>query len=242
MINRIYEKQKEYVIGLRREFHVKPEISWHETETQKRIMNELKSMGLESEKCAGTGVVATIQGGHPGRTVALRADIDALEITEASDVEYKSSNDGVMHACGHDGHAAMLLGAAKALVESKADLKGDVRLLFQPAEETLQGAKKMIECGALKDVDAIMGQHLWNNIPAGKVNVESGPRMASGDPVVIDFLGKGGHGSLPNQTVDPVVMASSFIMNSNAIISRENFPWSPWYSQSERSDAEQDST
>ncbi|SHI51516.1 amidohydrolase [Dethiosulfatibacter aminovorans DSM 17477] len=227
MNSETYRKQREYVIRMRREFHENPETSWNETRTQKRIIEELEGIGLHCEKCAGTGVVATIKGEKPGRTVALRADIDALEIGEASDVEYRSKKQGLMHACGHDGHAAMLLGAARALVESRDELKGNVRLLFQPAEETLRGAKKMIEDGALDGVDAIMGQHLWNNIPAGKVNVESGPRMASGDPVIIDFYGKGGHGSLPNETVDPVVMASSFIMNSNAMLSREKYPMEP---------------
>lgn len=224
MNTEIYKKHTEYVIRMRREFHENPELSCNERRTQKRIIEELESIGLKCEKCAGTGVLALIKGHKPGRTVALRADIDALEISELGESEYKSKNEGVMHACGHDGHAAMLLGAAKALVESKSQLKGNVKLLFQPAEETLQGAKKMIEEGALDGVDAIMGQHLWNNVPTGKVNVEAGPRMASGDPVLIDFYGKGGHGSLPNQTVDPVVMVSSFIMNSNAIISREKYP------------------
>ncbi len=220
----IVDAQKEYVISMRREFHKNPELSWNEARTSKRIKEELDKMGIPWEPCAKTGVVAIVEGARPGAVAALRADIDALPISEENDVSYKSQNDGVMHACGHDGHAAMLLGAAKALSEIRNELAGTVKLLFQPAEEKAGGAKLMIEEGALDGVDAIMGIHLWNDIPSGKINIQTGPRMASGDCVFIDFIGKGGHGSLPNQTVDPIVAAASFVMNSLAMLSREKSP------------------
>lgn len=222
--NELLKQQKEYVIAMRREIHANPEACLKEFNTSKRIKEELDKIGIPYKGCAGTGVVGTIVGGKPGKTVGLRADIDALEITELNDLEFKSKNEGIMHACGHDGHTAMLLGAAKALNEIKSEINGTVKLLFQPAEELLVGAKKMIEGGALEGIDMIYGQHLWNDFVAGKVNVESGPRMASGDGIIITFYGKGGHGSMPNQTVDPVVMSASFIMNVNAIISREKDP------------------
>jgi amidohydrolase len=222
--NELLKQQKDYVISMRREFHENPEACLKEFNTSKRIKEELDKMGVTYREYAGTGVVGTIVGGKSGKTVGLRADIDALEIIELNDVDYKSKNEGIMHACGHDGHTAMLLGAAKALNEIKAEINGTVKLLFQPAEELLVGAKKMIEDGALEGIDMIYGQHLWNDVVAGKVNVEAGPRMASGDGITITFYGKGGHGSLPNQTVDPVVMASSFIMNVNALMSREKDP------------------
>lgn len=220
----ILEAQKDYVVSMRREFHMNPELSWNEVRTSKRIKEEFDKMGIPWKACAKTGLVATIEGAKPGAVVALRADIDALPVTEENDVPYKSTNQGVMHACGHDGHAAMLLGAAKALKSIRSEFAGTVKLLFQPAEEKAGGAKLMIKDGALEGVDAIMGIHLWNNVPVGKINIEPGPRMASGDVVFIDFIGKGGHGSLPNQTVDPVVAASSFVLNSQAMLSREKSP------------------
>ncbi len=222
--NELLEQQKDYVISMRREFHANPEACLKEFETSKRIKEELDKMGIPYTEHAGTGVVGTIVGGKPGKTMGLRADIDALEITELNDLEFKSKNEGIMHACGHDGHTAMLLGAAKALNQVKSDINGTVKLLFQPAEELLVGAKKMIADGALEGIDMIYGQHLWNDVPAGKVNVEAGPRMASGDGVTITFYGKGGHGSMPNQTIDPVVMSASFIMAVNGIMSREKDP------------------
>lgn len=223
----ILNRQKEFVVNMRREFHENPELSSEEVRTSKRIKEELSKTGIEFEDCAGTGVIAIIRGKSNGKTVALRADIDALPVLEENDVIYKSKNPGVMHACGHDGHAAMLLGAARALYEVKNEICGNVKFLFQPAEETLMGAKKMIEDGALEDVDVIFGQHLWNDLETGKINIEQGPRMASGDIIEIFFHGKGGHAALPNQTVDPLIVASSYIINSESIISREKYPNEP---------------
>lgn len=224
---RLLEDQKEYVIKLRREFHANPELSWKEFETSKRIKEELQNMGVSYIEIAGTGVVATIKGNYPGKTIALRADMDALQVNEENEIEYKSQNPGIMHACGHDGHAAMLLGATKALTKVKDRLKGSVKLIFQPAEELIAGAKKMIEEGALEGVDGILGIHLWSGLETGKISVDPGPRMASGDYVSIDIIGKGGHGSMPHQGVDAILAASALVMNTQSIMSREIDPLDP---------------
>ncbi|WP_432407576.1 M20 family metallopeptidase [Wukongibacter sp. M2B1] len=221
---KLLENQRDYVIKLRRHFHANPEPSWSEFKTSMRVKEELQSMGIPYIEMAGTGVVGTIVGELPGKTIALRADMDALELTEINDIEYKSQNPGVMHACGHDGHTAMLLGAANALNEIKDSIRGTIKLIFQPAEEMVQGAKKMIDEGVLEGVDGLFGLHLWSGLETGKISVDSGPRMASGDHVIIDIIGKGGHGSLPHQGVDAVVVASSLVMNTQAIISRETNP------------------
>ncbi len=223
-VNKVLEEQAEYVIRMRREFHKNPEVSWQEYRTSKRIKEELDKDGIDWVACAETGVVATIRGELPGGIVALRADMDALPVTEQNEVDYKSINQGVMHACGHDGHSAMLLGAAKALNALKAEIPGSIKLLFQPAEEMVEGAKRMVAEDALEGVETILGIHLWNDLETGKINIQSGPRMASGDYVVIDFKGKGGHGSMPDQTIDPILVASAFIMNSQTILSREKSP------------------
>jgi len=217
----ILAKQEDYVRDLRREFHMYPESSWNEKRTSKRIKEELEKIGISYQEYADTGVAAIIEGSKSGKTVALRADMDALEVEEKADVEFKSKKEGIMHACGHDGHTAMLLGTARALYEIKDQLAGNVKLIFQPAEEMVQGAAKMVAEGVLENVNGIMGIHLWADLPTGKINVEAGPRMASGDYVIVEFTGKGGHGSMPHQAVDPIVMASSFILDSQAIISRE---------------------
>lgn len=223
-VNKVLEDQVEYVKDMRREFHKNPEVSWQEYRTSKRIKEELDKVNIEWKACAETGIVATITGGLPGGVVALRADMDALPVAEQNEVSYKSTNQGVMHACGHDGHSAMLLGAAKTLEALKAEIPGTIKLLFQPAEEMVEGAKRMVAENALEDVEAILGIHLWNDLETGKMNIQSGPRMASGDYVVIDFKGKGGHGSMPDQTIDPIVVASAFVMNSQTILSREKSP------------------
>jgi len=217
----ILAEQEKYVLDLRREFHMHPETSWNEKRTSKRIKEELAKMGISYQEYADTGVAAVIKGSNAGKTAALRADMDALKVEEKTDLEFKSKNEGIMHACGHDGHTAMLLGTASALYEIKDQLAGNVKLIFQPAEEMVQGAAKMVEEGVLDDVDGIMGIHLWADLPTGKINVEAGPRMASGDYVIVEFTGKGGHGSMPHQGVDPIVMASSFVLDSQAILSRE---------------------
>lgn len=223
-IRELAKKYKDYVIDMRREFHMNPETSWNEHRTSKRVKEELEKMGVPYVSMAGTGVVAVIEGKEKGKTVALRADMDALQVTEANEVEYKSKNEGVMHACGHDGHTAMLLGAAKVLNEVKDNLKGTVKLFFQPAEELAEGAVRMIEEGCMEGVDSIFGIHLWSDLECGKVSVESGPRMASADMFKITIKGKGGHGSLPHQGIDAVVAGSAVVMDLQSIVSREISP------------------
>jgi amidohydrolase len=224
MISQLIKQHESYVIALRRHFHQYPEPSWEEFQTSKYIKNELDKMGISYKSVAKTGIVAIIEGNYSGKTVALRADMDALKVEEKNSIDYKSKNQNFMHACGHDGHMAMLLGAAKVLSESKDQINGTVKLLFQPAEERIEGARLMIEEGALDNVESIFGIHLWSNLDTGKVNCESGPRMASGDYIVIDIKGSGGHGSMPHQCVDPSIVAASFMLNVQGMTTRETDP------------------
>lgn len=224
MIKELAGKYKEYVINLRNELHMNPGLSWEEYGASEIIKRELKSMGLPYKEMAKTGVVVDIKGNQEGKCVLLRADMDALPVTECTTVAYKSKVEGVMHACGHDGHVAQLLGAVKILNECRDMIKGTVRCIFQPAEEIGQGADKMIEEGVLEGVDGAFAIHLWSGIPVGKISAEPGPRMASADNFQIKIIGKGGHGSLPQQCVDPVVTASAFVMNLQSIVSRETNP------------------
>lgn len=226
-IDELAKVNKDYVINLRREFHKNPEASFKEFNTSKRIKEELDKMEIEYVSCASTGVVATIKGNYPGKTVALRSDIDALSVQELSNIEYKSLVPGMMHACGHDGHASMLLGAAKILHALKDELHGNIKLFFQPAEEIGEGAKAMIKDGAMDNVGSVFGIHLWSNIDVGKISVEAGPRMASADWFSINITGKGGHGSAPHECIDALVIASSIVMNLQNIASRQVDPLHP---------------
>lgn len=223
-VRNLAREYKEYVINLRREFHMYPEASWQEIRTSGRIKEELTKMGIPFKEMAKTGVMAIIKGKHEGKTVALRADMDALQVKELNEVSYCSKNHGIMHACGHDGHTAMLLGAAKILNGMKDDIKGTVRLLFQPAEEMAQGAQAMVDEGCMEGVDEVFGIHLWSDLEYGKISVEAGPRMASADMFKIKVKGKGGHGSLPHQGIDAVVAASSIVMDLQSVVSREISP------------------
>ncbi|MCD6435109.1 MAG: amidohydrolase [Clostridiales bacterium] len=221
------KKYKDYTITLRREFHMNPEPSMKEFRTQKRVMEELTSMGIECYKIAGTGVYGLIKGNKAGKTIALRADMDALELTEENDLEYKSQTDGMMHGCGHDGHTAALLTAAKILTELKDEINGTVKLVFQPGEEIAKGALAMIDDGIMDNVDGIFGIHVWNDLEVGKVSVEEGPRMASAGIFKIYVTGKGGHGSMPHQGVDATVVGASIVMNLQSVVSREINPLDP---------------
>ena len=227
IIDELVKKDKDYVINLRREFHRNPEASFQEFNTSKRIKEELNKMGIEYVPCATTGVIATIKGNHPGKTIALRCDMDALSVQELNEHDYKSQVDNMMHACGHDGHTAMLLGAAKALNEKRDEIHGTVKLFFQPAEEIGEGAKAMIAEGAMEGVDSVFGIHLWSNIDVGKISVQEGPRMASADWFEIKIKGKGGHGSAPHECIDALVVASSIVMNLQSIVSRQVNPLEP---------------
>ncbi|MCR3955708.1 MAG: M20 family metallopeptidase [Gudongella sp.] len=226
-VRELVDKYRDYSISMRREFHMNPEPSMKEYNTQKRVMEELGKMGIPAEKCGGTGVVGLIKGKGEGKTIALRADMDALEVTELNEVDYKSQVEGVMHACGHDAHTAGLLTAAKVLNDMKDEFDGTVKLLFQPGEEVAQGALAMIKDGAMDGVDGIMGIHIWNDVETGKISVEAGPRMASAAMFKVYVEGKGGHGSMPHQTVDAALVASAIVMNLQSIASRETNPLDP---------------
>ena len=221
----ITKKYKDYIIEKRRYFHMNPEPTLHEYNTSKVIQEELKKLSIPFEIVAKTGIIATIKGKNPGKTVLLRADMDALEVYEKNDVSYKSQKDGLMHACGHDGHIAMLLGAAHVLNDVKNDFSGEVKLLFQPAEETAQGAKAVIEESKITNsIDAAFAIHLWQGVPVGKISLESGARMAAADLFSIKVKGKSGHGSMPHETIDAVVVASAIVMNLQHLVSRNTNP------------------
>jgi amidohydrolase len=219
-------------VALRHHFHAHPELSWKEVQTTQKIVETLKSYGFKEEDLrvgfggTSSGVIADINKDVDGPCIALRGDIDALPIVEENDVSYKSQNEGVMHACGHDAHNALLLGAAKVLMSMKDELPGHVRLLFQPAEEhgIKAGANIMIKEGALEGVDAIYGQHVWASVPSGKIQYKIGPFMASADGFELKIQGKGGHGSAPQYSVDPTIAAANFVFNLQTIISREIDP------------------
>lgn len=227
LIKDLAEKYEDYIIELRRYFHAHPELSWQEENTSRRIKEELNKLEIPYISVAGTGVIATIEGKGDGPVIGLRGDMDALSIKEENQLDYSSKNHGVMHACGHDGHVAMLLGAAKILNELKDDLNGKVKLIFQPAEEIIEGAKEVIKSGELKDLTAIYAIHLWSDLEKGKISLESGPRMASADKFTLKVYGRSGHGSAPHQGIDAAVVASSILLNLQTVASREIDPLEP---------------
>ena len=205
-IEALARKYNDFLITQRRWFHQHPEVSEKEFETSKHIKEELDKLGVAWRPCGlQTGVLATIKGAHPGKTILLRGDIDALTVQEETGYEFASCNPGVMHACGHDCHISILLTAAAMLNDIKDELHGTVVLAFQPAEEVATGARSMIEQGCLDGVDAAFGMHVWSDFEGGKVAVRTGPAMASGDRFDIEVTGKGGHGAAPHQCVDAAV-------------------------------------
>ena len=213
------------IISTRRDIHQNPELAFDEHRTSKLVANRLESMGFEVQRGIGkTGVVGTLHSKSNGKTIALRADMDALPMQETSDVSYKSKNDGIMHACGHDGHTAMLLGTAEALSKKADQLNGTVKFFFQPAEEGYGGAQYMIEDGALDDVDEVYGIHLWNYQKYGTIGVKPGPIMAAADIFEITIHGKGGHGATPQGTKDAVLIAAHLIQTMQTIVSRNTNP------------------
>ncbi|MBL7915973.1 MAG: amidohydrolase [Bacteroidia bacterium] len=220
------------VIGLRRHLHQNPELSFKEFKTAEFVWNQLDAIGIaDKQKLAGTGIVALIKGRNADKkTVALRADMDALPIIEANEVPYKSQNIGVMHACGHDAHTASLLGAARILNELKNEFEGTIKLIFQPGEEKLPGgASLMIKEGVLQNPapSEIIGQHVMPLIDAGKVGFRSGIYMASTDEIYVTVKGKGGHGAMPHLNIDPVLIASHMIVALQQIVSRHANPTMP---------------
>ncbi len=220
------------IIRFRRHLHANPELSYQEHKTSKFVAEALRSFGLNPvEGIAGTGVVAMIQGKNPDKkTVALRADMDALPITEVNDVAYKSTNPGVMHACGHDVHTSSLLGTAKILSGLRDQFEGSIKLIFQPGEEKNPGgASMMIKEGVLENPRprSIIGQHVMPLVPVGKIGFREGMYMASSDEIYIKVIGKGGHGATPELTIDPVVIASHIVIALQQVISRNASPKQP---------------
>ena len=219
------------IVAIRQYLHAHPELSFHETETQKYVATQLNALGLTPQPMANTGLVAMIEGKNPEKkVVGLRADMDALPINEANDVPYRSRNPGVMHACGHDAHTASLLGVARILTELRGEFEGTVKLIFQPAEEKAPGgASIMIREGVLQNPIPLgmIGQHVAPQIPVGKIGFREGMYMASTDEIYLTVRGKGGHGAMPETLVDPVLIASHIVVALQQIISRNCSPKSP---------------
>jgi amidohydrolase len=214
------------VVGWRRHLHQNPELSFHEEETSRFVYETLESFGgLELSRPTPTSVVARLVGEKPGRTVALRADMDALPITEENDFEFVSKNESVMHACGHDGHTAMLLGAAKVLLGMREEIEGEVRFVFQHAEELYPGgAQELVEAGVMEEVDAVFGIHLWSQLEVGKIGVVYGPMLAAPDTFKIIVEGKGGHAAMPHQTADAIAIGAQVVTNLQHVVSRNTDP------------------
>lgn len=220
------KKQEDYIVSLRRYFHQHPEASLKEYETAKKIEEELDLLGIEHERVGETGVVGYLRG-KEGKTIALRADIDALEIQELNEISYTSVNEGLMHACGHDAHTASLLGAAKVLKGKEKDLNGTVKLFFQQAEEIGQGARQFVAAGLLQDVDSVFGLHVSSRLDTGKITVTPGPISASCDYFKATVIGKSGHVSSPHTAVDALYIASLGVVNLQGIVARQNDPVDP---------------
>jgi amidohydrolase len=221
---------RDQIVADRRDIHAYPELAYQEERTARLVSTRLRELGIEHETgIAETGVAGLIRGAKPGKTVLLRADMDALPITEVSDAAYASRNTGVMHACGHDGHSAMLLGAARLLNERRDRIAGNVKLMFQPAEEGGAGALRMIDAGILADpdVDGAFGIHLTGVHYTGETVVNDGPAMASADHVRIVVGGRGGHAAMPHVAVDPIVVASHIVVALQTLVSRETPPLAP---------------
>ncbi|MWV45149.1 amidohydrolase [Paenibacillus sp. HJL G12] len=218
------------MVEWRRYLHRHPELSYHEEKTSRFIAGKLNELGLEvtTRVGGGHGVLAILKGGKPGKTVALRADMDALPIQDEKGCEYSSEVDGVMHACGHDGHTSTLLAVATYFCQRRQDVQGEIRFIFQPAEEVCPGgARGMIEAGVLQGVDVIYGVHLWTPFEAGTAASAPGPLMAAADEFFIDIMGKGGHGGMPHVTVDSVVAGAALVMQLQSIVSRTVDPLKP---------------
>lgn len=224
------------IIADRRYLHHNPELSLKEFDTQKFICNRLDQLGIPYKTMANTGVVGTIRGeapgaydaqGRPAHRIGLRSDMDALPVTERTGEEFASRNEGVMHACGHDCHMAMLLGAARILNDMRDQLRGEVRLIFQPAEEVAKGSRMMIAEGVLEGLDTLYGTHIWSEVPAGTISCAPGQRMAYTDWFRIDITGASAHGSMPHKGVDAVVVAAELVVALQVLVSRDVSPFEP---------------
>ena len=219
------------LVEVRRQLHMHPELSLKEHATAALITQKLEALGLDEIRTGigGTGVLGTLEGGRPGPVTLLRADTDALPIAEISEQPYRSQNEGVMHACGHDGHVSILLAAAKTLAERRADIPGTLVFCFQPGEEGYAGNRLMIEDGALENphVERTFALHLYTGLDVGKIGVRDGAFFASADEFTIHLQGKGGHGGMPHTTQDPVAAAAYFVTMLQTIASREIAPKDP---------------
>ncbi len=219
------------MVALRRDLHEHPELAFEEVRTSGIVAQRLRALGLEVQTgVARTGVVGLLRGGAgkaDAKTIAIRADMDALPIHEQNDIDYRSTIDGKMHACGHDGHTSIALAVADILSKRRDELTGNVKFVFQPAEEMIGGAEPMIEEGAMEGVDGIIGLHLISDYPVGRVGVRSGSIFASADKFVVTIKGKGGHAAMPEASVDPIVIAAYIITALQTLISRETSPFSP---------------
>ncbi len=226
MMHDLIEDVKDEVIGWRRYLHKYPELSFQEEKTAQFVYETLQTFGdLEISRPTKTSVMARLIGQQPGKVIALRADMDALPIEEENDFDFVSQNPGVMHACGHDGHTAMLLGSAKILTQFKDQMKGEVRFLFQHAEELFPGgAQEMVKAGVLEGVDQVMGIHLAATVEVGKIGLCHGPATSGSDTFDIKIQGKGGHSSEPHLTIDPIAIGSQVINNLQHIVSRNRDP------------------
>jgi amidohydrolase len=215
------------LVEWRRQLHQHPELGFQEHLTAGFVAKKLQKWGIEHQtEIAKTGIMAVISGNRPGPVLAIRADMDALPIQELNNVPYRSQHDGLMHACGHDGHVAIALGIAYYLSQHPEDFAGTVKIIFQPAEEGPGGAKPMIEAGVLRnpEVDAIIGLHLWNNLPLGTVGVKTGALMAAVEQFDCTIQGKGGHGAMPHQTIDSILIAAQIVTALQTIVARNVDP------------------
>lgn len=219
------QKHHAWADGLRKYFRQHPELSGRETNTQAKLIEELTALELSCKKIAGTGVVAELAGAQPGKVIAVRADMDALPLEDACGKGYQSQNPGACHACGHDGHMAVLLGTIRSLIDLKNDIAGNFRFIFQPSEEEFpSGAAAAIAGGCLKGVDAVIGAHIWQPLKLGVIGISYGDLMAAPDKFKITVNGKGGHGSMPHQTTDPTLIAAEIILALHTIVSRSLDP------------------
>ena len=235
-IRRLGERYEPYVIRQRRHFHKHPELSLKEFRTTDDIANQLDAMGIPYERPLATGLVATLAGtapdayragGAPRRRILLRADIDALPVTERTAEEFASVNEGVMHACGHDCHIAMMLGALQILSRMTDEIHGEVRIVFQPSEENGSGAKMMVGAGVCEGVDGAFAMHIWSEVDAGTISCEPGPRMANTDWFRIDIEGTSCHGAMPQRGADAIIAAAEIVNGLQTIVSRDLSPYEP---------------
>ncbi|MEP6762843.1 MAG: amidohydrolase [Gemmatimonadaceae bacterium] len=217
---------RDQVIAWRRYLHANPELSFYEHKTSQYVFDTLSAMpGLELTRPTATSIVARLRGARAGKTIAVRADMDALPILEENDVPYKSLNNGVMHACGHDGHTSILLGLVKLLSAHQEEILGEIRFIFQHAEELSPGgAEEMVEAGVMDGVEQVIGLHLWAGSPVGRIAIVPGPAMAAPDTFQLTIVGKGGHAAIPHETVDPIAVGAQVVSALQHIVSRNVDP------------------